>query len=564
MKHTLRKQILSISAVFLAATGVYSQRYATEIYTDSEIEVISDVVYGTNIRFIPPVDFTTPQSQADVLALQTIANEAGDYPLEYYILNDESTTVKIKDLLLDIYQPMQSVDNTEARPLIIYLHTGNFLPPPTNGSPTGLKTDSMAIVACTQWAKRGFVAASVSYRLGWNPIGNAQERRGTLLNAVYRAIQDTKEAVRYLKEDAAGDNTFAIDPDKIVLFGEGSGGYVALGYATVDDIPAEISVPKFINPATGTSYVNTAAVGDENGFNGLLTLFRDNAQNGDISMVINAGGAMGEISWLEAGDVPMVAFHTIRDDFAPFDDGTVIVPTTQENVVDVSGANVFIQAANDFGNNDAFAALTGNNDPFTQQAESIYGMGPIEISNDLEVTVNSTPNGLYPILLPLRPFLSNIASPWQWWDPNSDLAQTVVGEVGGNPITANMASLASNPNMSPTQGRTYLDTIQGYAIPRIMCVLELEGNACSNSVAETELENNTSIFPNPAQSALTIRNNQDVIRRIQLVDITGRVVMEKLVNANTYRFERGQLNDGIYLMQIFFDNNQITKKVLFN
>ena len=562
MKHALRKQILSISALLLAATGVYSQRYATEIYSDSEIEVISDVVYGTNIRFFPPsADFTTPEAQADVLELQTIAAQSGDFPPSFYNPADESTTVKIQDLLLDIYQPMQSVDNTEARPLIIYLHTGNFLPPPANGSPTGTKTDSLAIVACSQWAKRGFVAASVAYRLGWNPIGNAQERRGTLLNAVYRAIQDTKQAVRFLKEDASGDNTFAIDPDKIVLFGEGSGGYVALGYATVDDIPAEINVPKFINPVTGTSYVNPAIVGDENGLNGALTLYQENGQNGDINMVVNVGGAIGEITWLEDGDVPMVAFHAVRDDFAPFDDGTVIVPTTQENVVDVSGANVFIQAANDFGNNDAFAALTNNDDPFTQQAESLYGTGPYEISNDLEVTINSTPNGLYPVILPLRPFLQNIASPWQWWDPNSPLATFVIPQIG---ITTHQASLASNPDMSPTQGRTYLDTIQGYAIPRIMCVLALEGNECATGISEKVLENNTSIYPNPSNAAITIRNNEESILRVRLLDITGRVVAEKIVNSNIFRFERGNLNDGVYLMQIFFDNQQITKKVVFN
>jgi len=56
----------------------------------------------------------------------------------------------------------------------------------------------------------------------------------------------------------------------------------------------------------------------------------------------------------------MVSFHTVRDDFAPFTAGTVIVPTTQENVVDVHGSNFFIQKANDLGNNDVFAPLPGD------------------------------------------------------------------------------------------------------------------------------------------------------------------------------------------------------------
>lgn len=273
---------------------------------------------------------------------------------------------------------------------------------------------------------------------------------------------------------------------------------------------------------------------------------------------------MGELSWLEAGDAPMVSFHAIRDDFAPFDDGTVIVPTTQENVVDVSGSNVFIQAANDLGNNAVFATIP-NGDPYTDAARSYYGTGPYEISNGLEVTVNSSPEGLYPVELELRPFLQNVASPWQWWNPNSPLATAVVGEVGGQPITAHMASLGSNPNMSPEQGRTYLDTIHGYAVPRIMCALELPENPCVLSSNNTNaLDNATSVFPNPTRDALTVRNLDDVIRRVEMFDITGRLVSSKVVNANTYRYERGNLKDGVYLMQVVFDDERTTKKVVFN
>lgn len=566
MKQSLRNQILTFTAVLVAAGSAYSQRYATEIYSDEQIEVISNVSYGTNIRFFPPVNFQSPGAATDIIDLQTIAATTGDYPAAYFDLGDQSTTVKVQDMLMDIYQPINSVDNVEARPLIIYLHTGNFLPPPQNGSPVGLKTDSLAVVACTQWAKRGFVAASVSYRLGWNPTSNEENvRRETLLNAVFRAIQDAKQAVRFLKDDAANNNTYKIDPTKIVIFGEGSGGYVALAYATVHDLEAALGLPKFTNPVTDESYVDPDIVGDENGFDGALTLYKPNGQNGDISMVVNMGGALGDSSWVEAGDVPMIAFHTLRDDFAPFDNGTVIVPTTMGPVVDVSGGNVFIQKAVDLGNNDAFSMLNGNDDPYTQQAESLYGTGPYDVSNDETITISSTPYGLYPFVFPLKPFLTNLASPWQWWDPSSPLAQAVVAEIGGNPITAHMASLASNPNMSPMQGRAYLDTIQGYAIPRIMCVLDLEGSPCAVGIDEVKVENTTtSIYPNPAKSSVTIRNNDEIIRRIELVDITGRVVAVKNVDAHTYTLERGSLSDGIYLMQIHFDAETITKKVLFN
>jgi len=560
MKH-FRLSILFIGLLASINSIAQGVRYMDQIFTEDQITLTSDVVYGTNIRFLPPVDFATAEAQANVAELQGLADMGNGYPAAYFDLSDASTTVKLRALTMDVYQPDPSIDDLTDRPVLIYLHTGNFLPPPTNGSPTGLKTDSLAIRTCTEFARRGFVCFSVAYRWGWNPLGSSVERRGTLLNAVYRAIQDTRESIRFIKDDATnGSNQFGIDPSKIVLFGEGSGGYVALGCATVDNLPAEIEIPKFLNPVTGTSYVDPSVVGDEEGFNGLLTLYRDNGQTSDIQMTINLGGALGDISWLEQGDAPMVSFHAVRDDFAPFGDGTVIVPTTQEDVVDVSGSNVFIQAANDFGNNDVFADIP-DGDPFTDQARSLYGVGPIEQSLGASATISSTPEGLFPILVELRPFLQNVASPWQWWDPESPIATTVVGESGGMPITAHQASLGSNPNMSPEQGRTYLDTIQGYAVPRIILALDLPLSTSDELV----FENSTQVYPNPAIGEFTIKNDQFIIQRVELMDITGRVVTSEVVNAGIYTVNRTNYSDGVYLLNVYFEgDNRVTKKVLFN
>jgi hypothetical protein len=377
---------------------------------------------------------------------------------------------------MDIYEPDQTVDLETERPVIVYVHTGNFLPPPINGSPNGLKTDSAAIALCRQWARRGYVAVSVDYRLGWNPVApTVEQRRGTLLNAVYRAIQDVKEGVRFLRGDAFALNTYAIDEGRMVLYGQGSGGYVVQAYTTLDDPDTELFLPVFLeDPFDPTSsYVQQAIVGNPEGFNGALTLYQDEGLTSEVHMSINAGGALADESWLEEGDVPMCAINCIRDDFAPFNEGIVIVPTTQEQVVPVEGANIFIQKANDLGNNDVFANLP-DGDPYTDRARSLYGE-TFDVSLGGEITVASSPEGLFPIELPLTSYLTNQASPWEWWDPNSPLAQAEVAPG----VTAHMASLSSNPDMSPEKGRTYLDSIQGYILPRIMCVLDLPENLCA-------------------------------------------------------------------------------------
>jgi carboxylesterase type B len=104
--------------------------------------------------------------------------------------------------VMDIYTP--SGDTESSRPLIVYMHTGNFLPPLLNGSALGTKTDNQAVEICSRFARMGYVVASIDYRLGWNPTAATQaERTYQLINAAYRGVQDARTAVRYFRMNAA-------------------------------------------------------------------------------------------------------------------------------------------------------------------------------------------------------------------------------------------------------------------------------------------------------------------------------------------------------------------------
>ena len=47
----------------------------------------------------------------------------------------------------------------------------------------------------------------------WNPAGsNIDIRRGTIINAIYRAFQDAKSCVRFFRADAANSNIYKIFP----------------------------------------------------------------------------------------------------------------------------------------------------------------------------------------------------------------------------------------------------------------------------------------------------------------------------------------------------------------
>ncbi len=525
----------------LAFAGVaQAQRYTSEVFTS--VNVTADVPYATNIDFLTS-DLSDPASVvADVTEIKTALATGQPIPAKFYNPFDTASDVKVRQLTMDVYEP--AGDTATNRPLAIYIHTGNFLPPGINGGINGSKNDSAAIVMCEKLAKRGFVAIAANYRLGWNPLDpNQFVRRAQLLNAVYRAIHDMKELVRVSKADAAN---LGIDPNRVVLFGEGSGGYVALAYATLDKW-AEVEIAKFINPATQQSFVDSNLVGNIEGLGGNLNLYVDNGESTDVSMCVNMGGALADISWLEAGDPSMIAFHCVRDPFAPFGDGTVVVPTTQDDVVDVSGANVFMVKANSLGNNNAWINQTYN-DPITLAARARYGVTYNYIfPAPFDTITVSNAEGLYPVVFPLATtgLFNNTGAPWQWWDPNGPIASDTL--LAGPPvITYHMAGLASNPNMSPAFGRAYQDTILGYVAPRLVHQMNLIGTD------EYALAQAVQMYPNPAKEVLNISlSDADLsLESFEIMDNTGRIVSAGSLEQGLNRVNISGLDRGVYILTL--------------
>lgn len=556
-------QISGVAALMGVATLSFGQRYLTEVFTNSQINTTSNVVYATNIDFLTSNFTNQAQVQDDLIALNTAIAMSEPFPVAYFNPGDPSTSVKITNLLMDIRQPDQAIDDVEARPVIIYVHTGNFLPPLINGGITGSKIDSVAVNLCKQWAKRGFVSVSASYRLGWNPISTDPDvRRGTLLNAVYRAIRDVKMCVRYLKDNA---EELGIDPEKIIIYGQGSGGYIANAYMSLDDI-TELFLPKFLNSETAEPYVDISLVGGIDGYGGAFNLYQDNGISADVAFTANAGGAIGDISWLEGGEPPHVSFHCVRDPFAPFNEGTVIVPTTNEDVVEVQGSNIVIQNAVDFGNNDAFVSFP-DGDPYTDRARSLYGqtLDYIYPAPNNTVTINSTPEGLFPFVKPINQvnvFL-NESGPWDWWD-FATLEQVVAGTnaaLGTNfdATTLHQQGVLGNPDMGPVKGLAHIDTIQGYLVPRIIAALNLP----TGIESAPEKQVNLDIFPNPAVDHVTVIAEGEKIDYMELFDLTGKRVLIENINNDRFVLARKNLEPGVYLLNLWFNGEKATNKVVF-
>jgi hypothetical protein len=524
-------KIFAALLLVLAANNAFAQRFVSEVFTDNQIVVHNNVQYGQNYEF-----FSNPNG--------AIVNQ-----------------------FMKVYEPDQAADTLANRPVIVYIHTGNFLPPILNGSPNGSNSDSAAVEICRQFAKRGFVVLAPSYRVGWLPTSlDAEVRRSTLLQAVYRGIQDVKATVRYIRKDAAtSGNTYNVDAERVVLYGDGTGGYVALAYATLDDFQ-KLLIPKFINQNTQQPYVDTLVTGNVEGFGGTKNIDNHAGYSSAVNMVINTGGALADTSWQGAGQPAMVAFQTVRDPFAPYGTGIVIVPTTNEPVVEVSGAGVFMRKVDEFNNNCAFDTVTYT-DPYSQAAFAMQNQTVDYM--DAPFTINTgTGSGLYPFLRPLASQrLFNEGSPWQYWD------SVALAALGQQAINAHISSKQSNPDMSKSKALLYIDTIMGFSTPRIYRVLNL-GNLsagvydCNASSVFNSIKNAASVamYPNPASSVLNIelKGTDETISRIQVLDITGKTALvETVTNSKQYMLNMSTLTDGVYFVNVQLGNGeQTTRKVI--
>lgn len=577
----MKRKLLTSLFVMAGLCGFTQERYLDEVFAKSDIVVTQNITYGINVN---PLLNTSLMSPAYVGAnaaqitmekdslLNWIATNPANIPASFFYPYslDTTTILKVAQLKMDIYMPDMSVDTVTKRPVIFYVHTGNFLPPVINGSYGGSKADSSAVELCMRWAKRGYVVVAPNYRHGWNPLAAGSAglvtRRATLLNAVYRAIHDLQYAVKGVRMDAnLGSNTYGIDADKIAMYGAGSGGYVALAYNTLDK-QSETELAKFV--FGGNSVIVPSVVGDVNGDGGLINLYQDNGQSTEINICVNAGGALGDISWLEAGDAPMVTFHSAYDNFAPYDTGTVIVPTTGDDVVDVNGPNTFMPKANALGLNDVYAGEYVN-DPYTARARSFFGTeianAPlININDPLEIPADGMEGVFTFIVSDGAGGNEPNGTPWEWWS-KTDLDALVAGtnaQTGGsynsNDIHAN--ALLTNPNMSKAQAMLYIDTIVGYMMPRLVKTMQIGDNWQSVDVNELRFNNtDIAVYPNPSADVINIRTKdaKSAIQSLDVFDLSGtRVAAEYNVGSNAVQIDINSFAPGLYLGRISLDNGR--------
>jgi acetyl esterase/lipase len=546
----VHRYTLSLAILWLVFPSHAQQRYVDEVFSNAQITVTPDVEYSINIDFMRSLlnPELCPNLMNEIVQLQTIASQGGTYPQAFLDTDDENTCIKLSIQRMDVYAPNAAIDACTSRPVVIFLHNGALLPPCVNGLPLGERSDSLAVEFCMRMARRGYTAISVGYRLGWNPLSNnSQELKHQLLNAVYRAMHDTKMAIRHVKRSADEGDPYGIDPDRIVLVGQGTGAYISLATATLDREEELFTGQLLDDPFAPTSFIDMENFGGLDGFGGTLNLYRPNGYDANINLHVNISGGIVDTTWIEPGDVPMLAVHCVRDEFNPFNEGPVYNPFGLV-VVQAYGSNKIIRRANELGNNTAFTAHAYN-DPFTAQAQSLYGTTWSTTLDPPNVTVVSgaSAEGLFPFILELQAPWANIGQPWQWWDPAGPYA------------ACHSAGVGTNPHMSPSYGRTYVDTIIGYITPRMANALNAECVGMQELLPATV---QITLHPNPATEQFTISTTRGRIHRYEIYDITGSLLRTGNITSDRAVLERKGLASGIYLIHLYHTGGTAIRRML--
>jgi len=252
-------------------------------------------------------------------------------------------------LLLDVYKPIGNPD-TE-RPLVVFVHGGTWL--------GGCKDDPAGIVPLIhQFATRGYVVASVNYRLGWHKddyVGGAvagfppslwpETYRALyaldsleMKRAIFRGMQDVKGAIRFMKARAEQDSVCI---EKVLVAGESAGGFVAMAVAFLDrpeeKPPACYALPDA--PPPYANLLNATALNCEQDTYAVSGSMLARPDLGSVDGDLNSNGHSADVrgvasfyggvpsdaftqDWLQGADTPSVyLYHQTCDGVVLFDHG---------------------------------------------------------------------------------------------------------------------------------------------------------------------------------------------------------------------------------------------------
>ena len=322
---------------------------------------------------------------------------------------------------------------------------------------------------------------------------------------------------------------------------------------TGDGNPDPYVIEAFNSDVEG-SFVTQAPNGDT------LNIPNNIEYSSDVQLVVNVAGAVGDSSWIDANDPPLIGFHVPLDPNAPYGTGVLTVPTTGDLIVEVSGSFDAVRIANELGINDVLGDDMIN-DAFTDAANS-KNQGVANLF-PYENTVFTNAIGQ----------MASEGDPYNWWNsefwaavPFTDAAGNCRAPLPTEFCNFDFVTRLGHAVNSADESRAVIDTTINYFAPRAFNALNL-GEGCSfvdtdNLPAAVAQLTAT---PNPASEAVLISTGSDMLMRtVSVFDVQGRLIsIRQNLNVQQITLERNQLPAGMYYVRVQFDEGLATQRVVF-
>ena len=483
----------------------YSQRYRYTNTLFPSSTITQNVIYGT----APTVDgFGTVES---------------------------STTPQ--NLVMDVYRP--TGDTFTNRPVIIFAHPGGFF--------SGSKNVDDMMAFCDYFARKGYVTATIDYRLGFNATSNIVIHS---TRAVYRGLQDGRTAVRYFRANAA---TYGIDPNKVYFVGSSAGAFIALHSIYLDQIsekPSETGVVQYTNITPPFSHTAPDLGGLDIGAN--LSF------NGKPDAIISLWGGIQSTNLITSNNTtPVLLVHGESDSTVSFNTGS---PFGYSALPTADGSNPIKNKLNslNFTNNETyFVAGVGH---------EFYGATNGTWSN------GTGGNSYWPIVLEKSTtFLC------KQHKPTANYTSTING------LTVNFTDTSSGAiswfwdfgdgTTSNLQSPTHTYATTGnYTVSLYVENLNKSWDEINRSISLSTMglaDNTNSLFklyPNPSQNSVTISlSNSSSEIKYQIIDYSGKIVRENLIqNSKEFTIDISDLAKGLYFIKLKNDENNAIGKLIKN
>ena len=227
------------------------------------------------------------QTFSQTLCQNTKSNSAVGATEKYVYKTYLDKKGKEKELRIGLVRPADASPEKK-RPLVIGLQGSGFL---NTCFPDPCYIKYSENVLTPYFVTQGFAAASIQYRLN-SPFDFSLLKNEKLKETQYKALQDVREAIKYIFENA---DKFGVDTNNVFLIGTSAGAITAL---------------------------HAVYLGDDEAPKDLTEKYGKLEKRENIKGIISLSGAIYDLSYFKGDEkIPLMIVHGTDDNIVPFDKG---------------------------------------------------------------------------------------------------------------------------------------------------------------------------------------------------------------------------------------------------